>query len=101
MKGYLYAQNGSWCVRSSENHDGKRVNRFAKIATLAEYPRKREVKAIFEDFIRKARGATTSNVSSGITVAAFVEHNYLLYAERVKSASTSSGYRGLWERYVK
>jgi integrase len=101
MKGHLYAQNGSWCVRWSETKDGKRVNHFAKIATLVQYPRKREVKPAFEEFVRKAQGAATSNVSSGITVAAFVENHYLSYAERVKSASTSSGYRGLWVRYVR
>lgn len=101
QKGSLFEQGGSWCVRWSERENGKRVYRFAKIATKAEYPRKAEVRAVFRAFMDRVNAATSNpQMSGGISLAEFVKRHYLPYVDRTKSASTSHGYHGLWSRYV-
>jgi hypothetical protein len=102
QKGSLFEQGGSWCVRWSERANGKRVYRFAKIATKAEYPRKAEVRAVFRAFMDRVNAATSNpQMSGGVSLAEFVKRHYLPYVDRTKAASTSHGYRGLWSRYVR
>jgi integrase len=102
MKGSLYRHGKYWCVRyRGVNEKGEPANLFHKLALLSEYPRKSELKDLFEDFMQSVNDAPRSRLSHAISVADLVEQHYLTYVKLHKSASTSHGYEGLWNRYGK
>lgn len=103
QKGYLYKQGGFWCVRYlGYDKDGVRKSLFHKLATVAEYPQKTEVKrGPFKDYMDRVNAqAATGRVVKTMTVSEFVTGVYFPHVDSSKTASTAHGYRGIWTRYV-
>ena len=100
QKGHLYRKGSTWHVRWRElerQPDGtiNQVNRSQKLASVRDYPQKREVQPLFLDFMSKLNKVGFS-VDAGITVASFFEERYLSWAKENLAVSTSTNYRQVW-----
>jgi integrase len=100
QKGHLYKKNSSWHVRWRElerRPDGtiNQVNRSQKLASVFDYPQKREVQPLFMEFIGKLNTAGFS-VDASMTVSRFFEERYSRWAVDNLAASTRKNYRQVW-----
>src|SRR2546428_164586 len=101
QKGHLYRKGSGWHVRFRElqrQPDGtiQRVNRSQKIASLRDYPQKREVWPLFTEFMAKLN-TTGFDVDASVNVRRFVDTRYLPWAEENLALSTSKNYRQVWK----
>ena len=102
QKGHLYRKGSSWHVRWREPErqpDGatKQVNRSQKLASVFDYPQKREVQPLFMEFIGKMNTVGFS-VDAGMTVSRFFEERYSRWAMDNLAASTRKNYRQVWSQ---
>jgi integrase len=100
QKGHLYKKNSSWHVRWRELErlpDGtlNQVNRSQKLASVSDYPQKREVQPLFMEFIGKLN-TVGFNVDASMTVSRFHEERYTPWAMDNLAASTRKNYRQVW-----
>jgi integrase len=100
QKGHLYRKNSSWHVRWRElerQPDGtiNQVNRSQKLASVFDYPQKREVQPLFMEFIGKLN-VVGLNVDASMTVSRFFEERYTRWAVENLAASTRKNYRQVW-----
>ena len=105
QKGYIFRKRASWFFRYWDNFqvDGKIV-RKQKCVKLAEYCDRyrcpRDLEALVEEKLSAVRQASKCPRSSD-SFPSYVEEVYLPFVERSMKASTYSGYRTYWERYIK
>src|SRR5215469_11752414 len=93
----IFKSNGSWFVRWTEYHDGKRKQPSHKLCSVANYPKESEVKPLAAEYMTKiVRKAPT--IQAGNTVKQFVDGVYLPNCERTLKASTLKLYRQEWHR---
>jgi integrase len=100
QKGHLYRKNSSWHVRWRELErlpDGtiNQVNRSQKLASVFDYPQKREVQPLFMEFMGKLN-MVGLNVDASMTVSRFHEERYSRWAMDNLAASTRKNYRQVW-----
>jgi integrase len=100
QKGHLYRKNSSWHVRWRElerQPDGtiKPVNRSQKLASVFDYPQKREVQPLFVEFIGKLN-TVGFNADASMTVSRFFEERYSRWAMDNLAASTRKNYHQVW-----
>jgi integrase len=103
----IFQQGGSWRVRYRQQVMVKgvldTVQRSAKICPIGTSKSKRPPKYV-EDIAaeilleRKSRKASPDTTT---TIGDFVDNSYIPSVERDKKASTASGYKGIWERYLR
>ena len=105
QKGHLYRKGSSWHVRWRElerQQDGTimKRNRSQKLADVRDFPRKSEVRPLFQEFMVRLNGTGFSSEAS-VTFEGFVENVYLRFVEDQKRPSTLRGYRQIWTLYVR
>ena len=92
QRGNIFKRHGSWYVRY---YEGK--TRVAKrLAYVDEYPTKRLVEPLVQDFIRKVNKSS----DPGVTLDSFIEQSYLPHAKASLRASTSKGYTDIWRVHI-
>lgn len=104
QRGHVFSDCGSWFVRFRENvrqADGsvKRKQKARRIASKAEFPRKRDVMSLVNQFMD---GINSTNFSpdAGISVARFIDEVFLPDVERNLKPSTRKGYKDIWRIHV-
>jgi len=107
--GYLYLLHGSWHVRWREIvrlPDGslKKVNRSKRLASKKDYPKKTEVLPLMNAFMADRNNVTAIDgvdvALPSMTIAEFVEGQYLPFVSAQKRPSTLRGYKQMWNAYV-
>jgi integrase len=103
----IFAQSGSWRVRYRQDVRVKGVLRTrqpsVKICPIGTSKSKRPPRYV-EDLAREIlleRKSRKSSPDTTTTVGDFVDSCYIPCVERDKKASTSNGYKGIWERYLR
>ena len=106
QQGYIFKKGGSWFLRYREDGslpDG-RVKRIQKCKRLAEasgrYRTKSAVEDLAEEFLRPINDGS-SQVESTMSLNQFIESSYLPYVRGHRRESTYTGYRNIWQRYVR
>jgi integrase len=102
QKGHLTKKNNAWIVRWRElekHSDGKivKVNRSQKIASVRDYPQKREVWPLYLEFMSRLNAAGF-DFSSCMTVQEFVRDRYFTWAKANLATSTTMNYRQVWQQ---
>jgi integrase len=105
QRGHVFSDCGSWFVRYRENvrqADGsiKRVQKARRIASKAEFPRKRDVTSLANQFMGEINSASFSP-DAGISVARFIDEMFLPNVKRSLKPSTQKCYRDIWHIHVK
>jgi integrase len=100
QKGHLYKKHSSWHVRFREPErqpDGttKEVNRSQKLASVGDYPQKKEVEPLFTEFMSKLN-TVGFGMDASITVSRLFEERYSRWAMDNLAASTRKNYRQVW-----
>ncbi len=100
QKGHLYRKGSGWHVRFRElerQPDGtiEKVNRSQKIASVHDYPQKRQVWPLFTEFMAKLN-TLGFDLDASVDVRTFVETRYLPWTEENLAVSTSRNYRQVW-----
>jgi integrase len=100
QKGHLYRKGSGWHARFRElerQPDGtiEKVNRSQKIASVRDYPQKREVWSLFTEFMAKLN-TVGFDLDASVDVRTFVVTRYLPWAEDNLATSTSRNYRQVW-----
>ena len=106
QSGYIYKKSGWWYVRyydTEVQEDGsvRRVQPAKKIASVAQYPRKADVKPLVEEFLKPLNAGQSSPIGA-MTLAQFVEEHYEPYVTEQMLPSTRKGYlNGIWRKHVR
>jgi hypothetical protein len=104
QKGALYQEYGAWFVRYRErvqHTDGsiKFRRRAKRLGDVESFPRADDIEPLRVGFMQKINH-DRSNGDSSMTLAEFVDCSYLPWIEAERRASTSKGYRELWENHI-
>src|SRR6266853_1233802 len=104
QKGELYQEYGAWFVRYRErvqHADGsiKFRRRAKRLGDVESFPRADDIEPLRVGFMQKINH-DRSNGDSSMTLAEFVDCSYLPWIEAERRASTSKGYRELWENHI-
>ena len=104
QKGCLFQDHGAWFVRYRESvkqKDGSiKFRRQAKrLGDVGSFPRADDIEPLRVSFMQKINH-DRSNGDSSMTLAEFVDYSYLPWVESERRASTSKGYRELWENHM-
>jgi integrase len=104
QKGELYQEYGAWFVRYRErvkHTDGsiKFRRRAKRLGDVESFPRADDIEPLRVGFMQKINH-DRSNGDSSMTLAEFVDCSYLPWIEAERRASTSKGYRELWENHI-
>lgn len=106
QKGYVFHKGGSWFVRYADNVlvDGKVVRKLLcrklDVPYGGQYRTKASVKPFVREFLAPINAGTV-NAASTMFLEAFVDGPYFEWAERNLRVCTVSGYRQMWEAYLK
>jgi integrase len=93
QRGYIYSDHGAWFLRWY-NAEGNRQTK--RLASVSEYPRKCEVRPIADETMVQANASVRNGVlSPGISLADFLDRNYLPDAKKCLEYSTYAGYEDL------
>ncbi len=97
----LIRKQGKWRVRWREvDAEGVLRHRSQQLATVADYPRKTELRPLFNEFVAKLNRTAEQPLAQSRLVD-FIEHNYLPYTERTLKPSTTHDYPNIFKRYLK
>jgi integrase len=104
QKGCLFQDHGAWFVRYRESvkqKDGSiKFRRQAKrLGDVGSFPRADDIEPLRVSFMQKINH-DRSNGDSSMTLAEFVDYSYLPWVEAERRASTSKGYREIWENHM-
>jgi integrase len=105
QQGFVFKKGGSWFLRYRDNFpvDGQIV-RKQKCVKLADYGDRYRCPSDLDDLVAEkmasVRQAAKCPHSADLFVT-YVEETYLPFVKRTMSASTYSGYRTYFERYIK
>jgi integrase len=104
QKGCLYRECGAWFVRYRESvrqKDGStRIRRRSKrLGSVESFPRSADVEPLRVSFMQKINH-DRSNGGSCMTLGEFVDCSYLPWVESERRASTSKGYREIWQNHM-
>jgi integrase len=104
QKGCLFQDHGAWFVRYRESvrqKDGTiKFRRQAKrLGDVRSFPHADDIEPLRVKFMQKINH-DRSNGDSSMTLAEFVDCSYLPWVESECRASTSKGYRELWENHM-
>jgi integrase len=104
QKGCLYRECGAWFVRYRESvrqKDGStRISRRSKrLGSVESFPRSADVEPLRVSFMQKINH-DRSNGGCCMTLDEFVDCSYLPWVESERRASTSKGYREIWENHM-
>jgi integrase len=104
QKGCLFQDHGAWFVRYRESvrqKDGSiKFSRQAKrLGDVDSFPRADDIEPLRISFMQKINH-DRSNGDSSMTLDEFVDCSYLPWVESERRASTSKGYRELWENHM-
>jgi hypothetical protein len=100
----LYQDNGAWYVRYRERvrqKDGSTNfrRRAKRLGSVDRFPRSDDIEPPRVSFMQRINHDRCDPDSSA-TLAEFVDRSYLLWAEQERRASTSKGYREIWENHI-
>lgn len=93
QRGYLYLKSGSWYLRY---YDGA-TQRARRLASHTDCRNKTAARVLADEFLRPLNA---DGQQMACTMGQFVEETYLPAAESQKRASTSNGYRNIWNCYL-
>jgi len=104
QKGCLYQDNGAWYVRYRERvrqKDGSTNfrRRAKRLGSVDRFPRSDDIEPLRVSFMQRINHDRCDPDSSA-TLAEFVDRSYLPWAEQERRASTSKGYREIWENHI-
>jgi integrase len=106
QRGYIFRKGGAWYLRYSDRVlglDGQPVRRklCRKLADFCDrYRSKKSVRPLADEFLTPINAGRVRPEST-MSVAAFIENEYLPYVERNKRPSTLKGYKDMWKVHVK
>jgi len=105
QQGYRFKKDGVWYLRYRDNfsEDGK-IIRKQKCVKLADYSDQYRRASDLDDLVAEKMAGVRQAAKcahSCDSFATFVEDTYLPYVRENKKASTASGYRSYWLRYIK
>ena len=97
MKGYsLQQHHGNWVVRWSVYRDGKRSQPFHILASVADYPKKKEVEKLAQAYMKGVW--KTRTVAAGSPVSKFVDDVFFPSCKQRLSKNTVALYKQAWGR---
>src|ERR1700730_5700775 len=104
QKGCLYQDNGAWYVRYRERvrqKDGSTNfrRRAKRLGSVDRFPRSDDIEPLRVSFMQRINH-DRSNGGSCMTLDEFVDCSYLPWVESERRASTSKGYREIWENHI-
>ena len=104
QKGCLYQDCGAWFVRYRERvrqKDGSTSfrRRAKRLGSVDRFPRSDDVEPLRVSFMQRINHDRCDPDSSA-TLAEFIDRSYLPWAEQERRASTSKGYREIWENHI-
>jgi len=104
QKGCSYQEHSAWFVRYREairQKDGttKIRRRSKRLGSLESFPSAVDVEPLRIRFMQRINHGR-SGPDSGMTLAEFVDSCYLPWTEAERRASTSKGYREIWENHI-
>ena len=105
QRGYLYQDNGAWFVqyraRTRQDDGTTKIERLAKrLGSVEEFPAVTDVEPVRIAFMQSINGQHLGPDTS-MTLTEFVEHVYLPWSAEEHRASTSKGYREIWENHIR
>jgi integrase len=105
QKGYLYQRSGSWFVQYRTRRrleDGStEFEHLAKLlGSVEEFPTANDVEPVRLAFMQTINGLH-SGPDAGMTLSEFVITSFLPWSREEHRASTSKGYREIWENHIR
>jgi hypothetical protein len=91
----IFKSGGSWYVRWSEWRHGKRTQPSNRLASVRDYPQKKEAKVLAAEYMGRVRKAPT--VQAGSTVQEFVTGTFFPDVEKRLAKGTVTLYRNMWK----
>jgi hypothetical protein len=91
----LFKSGGSWFVRWSEWHDGKRTQPSKRLCSVRDYPKKGEVNDLAREQMRRVDKAPT--LQAGASVNEFVTSKFFPDVEKRLAKTTVRLYRQMWK----
>jgi integrase len=106
QKGYIFHKGKAWYLRyyEQERQEGGTVISVQRCRKLADYGgefrSEKSVRFLADEFLAPFNNGTTT-VDSLMSLTDFIEKRYLPYVKEHKAPSTYTGYKNLWNRYIK